>query len=150
MSRLAACAAVSSALLLTSCTASGSGEDTADPRPTSTAAGPSERELTERAQAAIAAVRGGTMVEAGVERVRDGIHTEPGLSEGKDYRLTLVCVGTGTARLAFVPARAAAEASVPCDESVVRQRITGGEFVRIDVVGAEGATGVVAWQIDAL
>ncbi|MFF3347163.1 hypothetical protein [Streptomyces sp. NPDC002779] len=90
------------------------------------------------------------MVEAGVERVGEGIHTEPGLSEGKDYRLNLVCVGSGTARLAFVPSKAGAEAAVPCDESVVQQRITGGDFVRIDVDGAKGAIGVVAWRINAL
>ncbi|MEV8088755.1 hypothetical protein [Streptomyces nigra] len=35
-------------------------------------------------------------------------------------------------------------------ESAVRQRLTGGELVRIDVAGARGATGVIAWQIDAV
>ncbi|MFF4133846.1 hypothetical protein ACFY1B_20295 [Streptomyces mirabilis] len=33
------------------------------------------------------------MVEAGSERVIDGIHTAPSLSEGRTYRLNLVCVG---------------------------------------------------------
>ncbi|MCL7425331.1 hypothetical protein [Streptomyces sp. YS415] len=146
-----------SAFLLTSCTTSDSGEDPADPRPTSpssnptrTANEPSEKDLTERAQAAIAAVQSGSLVEAGVERVSDGIHTEPGLSKDKAYRLNLVCVGSGSARLEFVPAKAGTEASVPCDESVVQQRITGDKPVRINVDGAKGSTGVIAWQIDAL
>ncbi|WP_231905640.1 hypothetical protein [Streptomyces davaonensis] len=149
-----------SAFLLTSCTTSDSGEDTTAPRPSSPAPSPtrttpepsepSEKDLTERAQAAIAAVRSGTLVEAGVERVSDGIHTEPGLSKGKTYRLNLVCAGSGSAQVRFVPTQAGTAASVPCDESVVQQRITGDELVRINVNGAEGSTGVIAWQIDAL
>ncbi|MFC9459128.1 hypothetical protein [Streptomyces sp. NPDC056983] len=90
------------------------------------------------------------LVEAGVERVSDGIHTEPGLSEGKTYRLNLVCAGTGSAQLVFVPANAGAKATVPCDGSVVQQRISPDKLVRINVEGSKGASGVVAWQIDAL
>ncbi|WP_328880616.1 hypothetical protein [Streptomyces sp. NBC_00299] len=154
--RLAGCAVVVSAFLLTSCTGSGSGADSAAnspspapsrPRP---ATEPSEKKLTEQARAALAAVQGGAMVEAGVERVTDGIHTEPGLSKGKTYRLNLVCAGSGSAQLEFVPASAGAGATVPCDESVVQQRIAGDRLVRIDVDGSKGATGVIAWQIDAL
>ncbi|WAZ22754.1 hypothetical protein STRCI_004045 [Streptomyces cinnabarinus] len=146
-----------SAFLLASCTSSDDAENTSAPRPTSpapsptgTTSGPPEKDLTERAQAAIAAVHSGTLVEAGVERVSDGIHTEPGLSKGRTYQLNLVCAGNGSARLQFVPAQAGAETSVPCDESVVQQRITGDELVRINVAGAKGSTGVIAWQIDAL
>lgn len=156
-SRVAGYAVVMSAFLLTSCTTSDSGEDAAAPRSTSpapsttrTATEPSEKDLTERAQAAIAAVHSGTLVEAGVERVSDGIHTEPGLSKGKTYRLNLVCVGSGSAQLEFVPAKAGTKASVPCDESVVQQRITGDGLARINVDGAKGSTGVIAWQIDAI
>jgi hypothetical protein len=82
---------VASAFLLTSCT-SGSGDgkaaDSSSPVPSvpQKTTGSPEKKLTEQAQAALAAVHGGTMVEAGAERVTDGIHTEPTLGEGKTYR----------------------------------------------------------------
>jgi hypothetical protein len=146
-----------SAFLITACTTSGNDGDkgaNASPSPppssTRTAAEPSERKLTEQAQAALTAVHGGTLVEAGAERVGDGIHTEPALSKGKSYRLNLVCVGSGSARLEFVPASAGTEATVPCDDSVVQQRIIGDKAVRINVDGAEGSTGVIAWRLDAM
>ncbi|MGV9454735.1 hypothetical protein [Streptomyces sp. NPDC003635] len=148
---------VLSTLLLTSCTSADDGDDTSASRPTPpasspsrTAAEPSERDLTGRAQAAIASVHSGTLVESGVERVTDGVHTEPGLSKGRTYRLNLVCVGSGSAHLEFVPSKAGTETSVPCDEAVVQQRISGDKPVRIHVDGAEGSTGVIAWRIDAL
>ncbi|MFF1569537.1 hypothetical protein ACFVY1_40030 [Streptomyces sp. NPDC058293] len=154
--RLAGCAVVASAFLLTSCTTSDSGEDNAgnssqSPAPSSTrmATEPPEKKLTEQAQAALAAVHKGMLVEAGAERVTDGIHTEPGLSEGKTYQLSLVCAGTGSAQLVFQPANAGAKTRIPCDGSVVQQRITADKLVRINVDGSRGATGVVAWQIDA-
>ncbi|MEH0424531.1 hypothetical protein [Streptomyces sp. B21-083] len=149
--------AVVVAFLLTSCTESDSVGGEAESssqlppsRSTPTATGPSEKELTNQAQAALAAVHGGALVEAGVERVTDGIHTEPGLSKGKIYRLNLICAGSGSAELEFVPTNAGTAASVPCDKSVVQQRITVDKLVRINVNGAKGATGVIAWQIDAL
>ncbi|WP_250399488.1 hypothetical protein [Streptomyces cellostaticus] len=154
--RLAGCAVVVSAFLLTSCTTSGSGGDSAAKSSPSSSTSPrkvpepSEKKLTEQAQSALAAAHSGTLVEAGVERVTDGIHTEPGLSKGKTYRLNLVCAGSGSAQLEFVPANAGSKAAVPCDESVVQQRITADRLVRINVDGAKGATGVIAWQIDAL
>lgn len=154
---LAACTVAASVFLLASCT-SGSGEGravgaTASPSAPSeshTATGPSEKKLTEQAQAALAAVHSGKMVEAGAERVTDGIHTEPTLSEGKTYRLNLVCVGSGSAQLALAPASTGTETKVPCDQSVVQQRITVHKPVRIDVDGIKGSTGVIAWQIDAI
>ncbi|MFK4866238.1 hypothetical protein [Streptomyces sp. CSMPJR101] len=150
--RIAGCAAAVLAVSLTSCTGS-HGEVSSrpsTPSPSRTAIEPSEKKLTEQAQAALAAAHTGTLVEAGVERVADGVHTEPGLSEGKAYRLHLVCAGSGSARLRFEPAGAGAATAVPCDGSAVQQRLTGDELVRIDVAGAKGATGVIAWQIDAV
>ncbi|MCX4455056.1 hypothetical protein OOK58_23830 [Streptomyces sp. NBC_01728] len=145
-----------SAVLLTSCT-SGSGDGEASPHPSSPAASgpqaatvPSQKELTEQAQAALTAVHSGRMVEAGAERVIDGVHTEPSLGEGRTYRLNLVCVGNGSARLTFTPASTGTETKVPCDQSVVQQRITVHKPVRIDVDGTKGATGVIAWRIDAV
>ncbi|MFD7407344.1 hypothetical protein ACFV7R_32810 [Streptomyces sp. NPDC059866] len=145
-----------SAVLLTSCTTSGNDEDRAavssppSPTATPTTSAPSEKKLTEQAQTALAAVHSGTLVEAGVERVTDGIHTEPGLSKGKTYRLNVVCAGSGSAQLEFVPAGAGRAATVPCDQSVVQQRITADKLVRINVEGTKGASGVIAWQIDAI
>lgn len=154
---LAACAVAASAFLLASCT-SGSGEGKAGSAPSFSSApvesraatGSSEKKLTEQAQAALAAVHSGKMVEAGVERVNDGIHTEPTLSEGKTYKLNLVCFGSGDAQLTFVPASAGKETKIPCDRSVVQQRITMHKWVHIDVDGAKGSTGMIAWQIDAI
>ncbi|WP_238426527.1 hypothetical protein [Streptomyces adustus] len=153
--RFAGCALVASMFLLAACTfAGGHGKATDSPRPVSgtshASAGSSEAKLTERAEAALAAVGSGTLVEAGSERVTDGIHAEPTLTEGKSYRLNLICVGTGSARVKFTPTVGAARTTVTCDESVVQQRITAPKSIRIDADGAKGATGVIAWRIDAL
>ncbi|MEU9051364.1 hypothetical protein AB0D37_13260 [Streptomyces sp. NPDC048384] len=145
-----------SAFLLAACTTSSDGDgatassSSSVPSASKTATQPSEKKLTEQAQAVLAAVHSGSLVEAGVERVPDGIHTEPTLSEGKTYRLNLVCVGSGSAQLAFTPSSAGTATTVPCDQSVVQQPITGKKSVRINVVGAKAATGVIAWQIDAI
>ncbi|MEV5317083.1 hypothetical protein AB0K92_05285 [Streptomyces sp. NPDC052687] len=152
--RLTAGSVAASAVLLVSCTA-GSG-DTADaspsPSPTATSSagspGTSERKLTERVEAALAGFRDGTLVESGVERVSEGIHTEPTLTKGATYRLDLACAGTGSARLRLTPASAGRQATVPCDGTVVQQRIAGDGAIRIDVDGSTGATGMIAWQID--
>ncbi|MFH9549178.1 hypothetical protein [Streptomyces sp. NPDC017435] len=153
---LTGCAVAASVVLLTSCT-SGSGDGKASEGPSSPASsgsqattGASEKKFAEQAQAALASVHGGKLVEAGAERVADGIHTEPSLSEGNAYKLNLVCVGEGSAQLTFTPTSAGTETEVPCDQSVVQQRITGHKPVRIDVDSAKGSTGVIAWQIDAI
>ncbi|WP_256258778.1 hypothetical protein [Streptomyces mirabilis] len=153
----AGCAVVASVVLLASCT-SGSGDGkAANATPSSPAAsasqsatGAPEKKLTDQAQAALAAAQSGKMVEAGSERVTDGIHTEPTLSQGKTYRLNLVCVGSGSAQLTFTPASTGTKTKVPCDQSVVQQRIIVHKPVRIDVDGTKGSTGVIAWQIDTV
>ncbi|MGC0330938.1 hypothetical protein RKD23_003928 [Streptomyces sp. SAI-170] len=151
-------AVAASALLLTSCTSdSGDGEAT-DPQssPPSVsesqdAARAQEKKLTDQAQAALAAVQVGKLLEAGAERVTDGIHTEPTLSQGKTYKLNLVCVGRGSAHVTFTPADTGSKVEVPCDQSVVQQRITAHKLpVRIDVEGVKGSTGVIAWEIDRI
>lgn len=153
--RIAGCAAAVSALLLTSCT-SGSGDGGAAGRTSvrpsvsasQAAAEAREKNLTDQAQAALAAVHSGTMLEAGAERVTDGIHTEPTFRRGGTYKLDLVCFGSGSARVTFVPASAGAKTGVPCDHSLVRQRITVHRLpIRIDVDGAAGSSGMIAWQI---
>ena len=145
-------AVAASAVLVASCTSDGS--DTAGPTPSATArstAEPSdvsEKKLTEQAEAALAGFHNGTLVESGAERVSEGIHTEPTLSAGEAYRIGIACAGSGSARLRFTPASAGEEATVPCDGSVVQQRITVDRPVRIDIDGDAGATGMIAWQID--
>ncbi|WP_225877327.1 hypothetical protein [Streptomyces resistomycificus] len=150
---LTACAVTTSALLLTACTsdstdakASPSHTPTATATAKSTAA--SEKKLTEQVEAALAGFHNGSMVESGVERVSEGIHTEPLLKKGETYRLNLACAGTGSAQLLLTPASAGDKATVPCDGSVVQQRLTADKPVRIDVNGNATATGMIAWQID--
>ncbi|MET9910424.1 hypothetical protein ABZZ74_27095 [Streptomyces sp. NPDC006476] len=151
------CVVTASALLLTSCTSdsgSANAHKTSSP-PTASASQTTtttqEKKLTDQAQAALAAVQAGSMVEAGAERVTDGIHTEPTLSQGKTYKLNLMCIGSGNARLTFTPASTGPKADVPCDQSVVQQRITAHKMpVHIDVDGVKGSTGVIAWQIDTI
>ncbi|MDQ0934419.1 hypothetical protein [Streptomyces turgidiscabies] len=150
----AGCAVAASALLLTSCTSDSGDGGAAKPSPPTVSASQAatkeqEKKLTDQAQAALAAVQGGTMIEAGAERVTDGIHTQPTLSQGKTYKINLVCIGSGNAHLTLTPASTGRKAEVPCDQSVVQQRITAHKLpVRIDVEGTKGSTGVIAWQID--
>jgi hypothetical protein len=66
------------------------------------------------------------------------------------YRLVLTCVGRGSALLTVAPKESGADATVPCDQTVVQQRINGNGPVRIDVVGTKGTTGALAWRIYAL
>lgn len=110
----------------------------------------SEKDLTQQAQAALADLRSGKLVEAGAEWVTDGIHTEPILRNGKTYLPTLTCFGAGSARMAFTSADTGTDTTVPCDQSVVRQRITVHKPIRLDVDGTTGSTGVIAWQIGAI
>ncbi|MER5600075.1 hypothetical protein [Streptomyces sp. NPDC002265] len=154
--RLAGCVVAATLFLLASCTSGSADGNAPEGHPSPSASGVSaatevsEKKPVQQAQAALAAVSSGRMVEAGAERVTDGVHTEPSLSQGRTYRLSLVCVGSGSARLTFAPASTGAGAVVPCDRSVVQQRITVHPPVRVDVDGTKGSTGVIAWRIDAL
>ncbi|GHI53448.1 hypothetical protein Srubr_32940 [Streptomyces rubradiris] len=111
-----------------------------------------EDDLTAQAQSALDAVtdQGPSMVESGVERVSDGVHTQPGLPAGRSYELTVVCAGAGEAWLFFTPSRTAPGKAVPCDRSVVFERFTTGKSVRIDVRGDARATGMIAWRINTV
>ncbi|MEU0009395.1 hypothetical protein ABZ079_35545 [Streptomyces sp. NPDC006314] len=114
------------------------------------AEGSSEQRLTKQAQAALAAVRTGRTLEGGAERLTDGIHTEPTLQAGKTYKLQLVCVGHGTGQLSFKPTGTGTPAKVPCDQSVVQQRVRAGKQLHIDVDATQGSNGALAWQINSL
>lgn len=109
-----------------------------------------EKRLTNRAQSALDAAggQGGTRVVSGVERVSDGVHTEPGLPPSGTYKLTVVCAGKGRAEITFTPAGAGSVKQVPCDGSVVFERFISLRSLRLDVRGKPGATGVMAWRID--
>src|SRR5690242_13571884 len=52
------------------------------------------------------------LVEAGLERVTDGIHTRPELKQGKSYQLVVACAGEGSVNVTVErqPSRA-----VDCD-----------------------------------
>jgi hypothetical protein len=146
------CALAASAFMLAACTSFGdgrpvSGSSSPTPSPSRTATGPPEQQLTKQAQAALASVHTGHLVEAGAERVTDGIHTEPNLDAGKAYKLSLVCFGSGSANVTLTPSSTGTQAALPCDQSVVQQRITGHRQLRLDVDAAKRATGVIAWQI---
>ncbi|MFJ7904454.1 hypothetical protein ACIQ6V_28890 [Streptomyces sp. NPDC096198] len=148
---------MASVLLLASCTSGAGDGKTAhsiSSAPTASAsqaaAKAGEEKLKSQAQAALGSVHSGTLVEGGAERVTDGIHTEPALSQGRTYRLILACAGGGSAQVTLTPANAGPKSTVPCDRTVVQQRITAHRQVRIDVDGAKVSTGVIAWQIDTV
>ncbi|MGW2742793.1 hypothetical protein [Streptomyces sp. NPDC001450] len=90
------------------------------------------------------------MVESGVERVSDGIHTRPDVATGRAYQLTVVCAGNGNAEIAFTPSKTAAKKAVPCDQSVVFERFTGTNELKIDVQGNSQAVGMIAWRINTV
>ncbi|WP_326787204.1 hypothetical protein [Streptomyces sp. NBC_00151] len=139
-------------LLLTGCTA--------DPEPGGRPVGSSspdghrtarqaETKLTAEVQSALDAVPAqGAMVESGVERVAEGIHTRPTLDDGAGYKLTVVCVGKGEAEIVFSPAGAGSGRMVPCDRSLVFERLTGRSRLALDVRGRPDAAGMVAWRIE--
>ncbi|MFJ2171004.1 hypothetical protein [Streptomyces griseofuscus] len=139
--------AVIPALLLTACSAKG------DPAPAAThhrGGAQADRKLTAQAQSALDAASdgGSSMVESGVERVSDGVHTQPGLTHGAAYKLTVVCIGKGAAELVVTSAGAGGKKAVPCDGSVVFERLTAESALKVDVQGKPGAAGMIAWRIN--
>jgi hypothetical protein len=144
--------AVAPVLCLTGCTSGNAPtpDRSATTSPHTTADPSGDRKLTAQVQSALNAVteQGRSMVESGVERVSDGIHTQPALPEGRSYKLTVVCAGEGKAKIVFTPSKTAAEKTVPCDRSVVFERFVSSEAVRIDIQGDAQATGMIAWRIN--
>ncbi|MER7921453.1 MULTISPECIES: hypothetical protein [unclassified Streptomyces] len=138
------------AILLTACTSN----DAPAPTPAATHRGGdgarAEKKLTDQARSALDAVtdQGGSMVESGVERIADGVHTRPGLAHGAAYKLAVVCAGKGAAELVVVPSGAGGKKAVPCDGSVVFERLTAASALKVDVRGEPGAAGMVAWRIN--
>ncbi|WP_435271193.1 hypothetical protein [Streptomyces sp. 1222.5] len=152
----ACAAAAASVLLLASCSQDygdhGAARSTPSRQADSRSPAPSaasEDRLIKQATSVVESVPGDALLEGGSERVGDGIHTHPVLHRGTTYRLVLTCVGRGSAHLTVLPEKSGSDAAVPCDRSVVQQRINGDGPVRIDVVGAEGSTGALAWRISS-
>lgn len=152
---LLGCTALSS-FLLVACT---SGQDN---RPRETASSPSssarassaqetEKKLAAEARTAVEGTAAQeTLVESGVERVTDGVHSEPFLRAKEEYRLTAACAGDGDAKITFTPAAGIAAKSLPCDRSVVSERFVAPESVRLDITGGQGASGMIAWRISRI
>ncbi|MEU9293775.1 hypothetical protein [Streptomyces sp. NPDC048266] len=87
-------------------------------------------------------------VESGLERVRDGVHHLSPLTPGRAYRLSVVCVGTGTVKVVVADKD---PRSVPCDGVPASRRVEKAPArLPIDITAATGATGMVAWRIVAL
>ncbi|MGW1745384.1 hypothetical protein ACWCRD_07165 [Streptomyces sp. NPDC002092] len=118
------------------------------PSRTTTTAAQQEKKLGAVARSALQATATGSTVASGLERVPDGLHTDPGLSAGTAYRLTVVCAGTGTAAIEFAPAGAVARKPFSCDGTPVLERFTAKNEQHVDINGGRGATGMIAWRIE--
>ncbi|MCI3907777.1 hypothetical protein [Streptomyces spectabilis] len=151
---LLVCAALS-LTLMTGCTgdSDGSDEPTGKARPTSgkSAQAHDEQKLGKRVKEAL-----GTetiddsdplFVEAGLERVSDGLHARPELAKGTSYELAIACAGTGKISLS-VRGGKPAQRTVDCDGVPATHRTVGSpEQLEIDTKRLSGATGMVGWRI---
>lgn len=111
-----------------------------------------EESLGERAEAALGTQEtddsGSLFVEAGLERVADGFHTEPELTRGHTYTLAVACVGQGRVSLTLAP-EATGRRTVDCDGVPYRLDITASSArIRIGTDAMPGASGMVAWRLD--
>lgn len=136
-------------LLLTACT-SPHAPDSNRPASPQIAETQPEKKLTAQAESALntTSTNDTSTAASGVERVSDGVHTQPGLTPGATYKLTVVCAGSGAAVIEFTPPDAGPKKPVPCDQSLVFTRLTAEKELRLDVRGERGATGMIAWRID--
>ncbi|MFH8340069.1 hypothetical protein [Streptomyces sp. AM6-12] len=139
--------ALASAPLLTACTSDGVSPAPAIRRSNGAQ---NEKKFAEQAQVArdSAVAQDGPMVEAGVERASDGVHTRSDLARGVAYKLTVVCAGKGAAEIVVAPSGAGGRQAVPCDASVVSERLTGEGTLRLDIQGKPGTAAMIAWRID--
>ncbi|MFR9790726.1 hypothetical protein ACL07V_19040 [Streptomyces sp. MB22_4] len=141
------------ALLLTACTSHhdpAPGHRPSPPAAHQSGGAEDEKKLTDQAQYALDAVtdHGGSMVESGVERVSDGVHTRPGPAHGTAYELTVVCAGKGAAEIVVAPSGAGRKKAVPCDGSAVVERLAATGSLKVDIQGEPGAAGMIAWRIN--
>ncbi|MFG2634012.1 hypothetical protein ACGFX8_08685 [Streptomyces sp. NPDC048362] len=59
-----------------------------------------------------------------------------------------MCAGKGAVDLDLTPAGRGSRKPVPCDGTVVFERVTAGALVRLKVQGRSGAPGMIAWRVD--
>ncbi|MGW6139138.1 hypothetical protein [Streptomyces sp. NPDC055140] len=111
-----------------------------------------QKKLTSQAQARTAidaaAADDVTLLEGGVESVADGVHSRPTVDHGRSYRLAVTCAGHGDAEAVFTTAAGAITKDIPCDTSVVLQRFTAAQTMRLDVSGKKRSSGAIAWRIN--
>ncbi|MFF8941113.1 hypothetical protein ACF1A5_02320 [Streptomyces sp. NPDC014864] len=87
-------------------------------------------------------------VEAGLERVSDGIHAESVTTRGKDYQLRVACAGKGKITLS-VASKKPTRRIISCDGVPASRRIADSPGrLRIDAEGVNGAVGMIGWRID--
>ncbi|WP_406054407.1 hypothetical protein OG462_03765 [Streptomyces sp. NBC_01077] len=133
-------------------TPSGNPSESATGKPTATQSpqGESEEDLGKRAKAALETVSPDDpeFVASGLERVREGMHTVSPLKKRGAYKVSVVCVGTGTVKVSIADK---APQSVPCDGVSAGQRVENAPAqLPVHIAAVAGATGMVAWQITSL
>ncbi|WP_158771757.1 hypothetical protein [Streptomyces sp. NRRL S-340] len=151
-------AALVSGLLLAGCSSShehaSSRTTHTTPSPSASSTAPSqqaaEQRLIAQAQSVLnstAADEKGKFVASGAERVRDGLHTQLGLSKGLQYRVAVICVGSGDVEVSFDPAEGTKPKTIPCDRSMEMVRFPGSPDLLLEVSGKSNATGAIAWRV---
>ncbi|WP_282694886.1 hypothetical protein [Streptomyces sp. CC208A] len=124
-------------------------ESIPEPAEERTTAGDDEEAQREQAREAVGAAGVGDpeFVESGVERVTDGAHVRAALNQGEAYQVSVACVGTGTVKV-VVAARA--PRTVSCDGTAAWELVENAPAeLPVEITGAAGATGMVAWRIDS-
>ncbi|MFJ6085460.1 hypothetical protein ACIQI8_29120 [Streptomyces sp. NPDC092369] len=146
--------ALAPVFLLVACTSGDDDKADAPPSPSPSrlnTQAQQEKKLTAQVQSALDSTvsENDSMVESGIERVAEGIHSEPDLTPGATYRITLICDGTGVADVNFTPKSTPAPKPVVCDGAMSAQRFTAATAsLRIDVQGRSGATGMIGWRVE--
>ncbi|MFJ7077673.1 hypothetical protein [Streptomyces sp. NPDC098781] len=150
--------ALLSAALVAGCTTGSEDESTPSKAPKPTASSPnSEDEEQANEELVERALRTGEMsdlgdlfVEAGLERVSDGIHAYSTAANGKAFTLSVACSGSGKVRLTVALKRPLKQ-TMACDGVPVHQRVHNPpDRVKIDVDGLPESSGMVGWRIDEL
>ncbi|MFD4483350.1 hypothetical protein ACFWPU_45635 [Streptomyces sp. NPDC058471] len=89
-------------------------------------------------------------VESGLERISDGIHTQPKLSPGTRYELKVACAGKGKIELSIEGGKPGHQ-TVGCDGVPATHRTSGSRSkLQIDTTAGPGAVGMVGWRISKI
>ncbi|MFE2156135.1 hypothetical protein ACFXAO_39580 [Streptomyces lavendulae] len=88
-------------------------------------------------------------VESGLEKATDGVHARSTLTQDRTYKLSVVCVGTGSVQLTI--GEETRPQPVSCNGATANHPVHNPpQELSIDVTAASGATGMIAWQLTAL